>query len=307
MFTVKILGSSSATPAFQRFTSSQVVNYNDRYYLVDCGEGTQMQLQKFKIKYSRIDALFISHLHGDHILGAPGLLASFSIFERNAPLPVFAPRGLKEILDLIFLHSDTYLKYEIQFHALEDYEPGAVIFETDRLTVTSIPLTHRTFCRGFVFKEKNKRRKFNFYKAKELGIPKEYFHLVKQGNDITLADGRKIRADEVLMEREPPLSYAYCSDTSYNEEYHPFIEESSLLYHESTFMDALSERAKDTEHSTAKQAGMTASKAKVKKLIIGHFSARYKDLSPLLEEAKSEFENTDLATEGRIFDLRRDD
>ena len=306
MFTVRILGSSSATPAFQRFTSAQVVNYNDRYYLVDCGEGVQMQLQKYRIKYSRIDALFISHLHGDHILGAPGLLASLSIFERNNPLPVFAPRGMKEILDLVFHHSDTTLKYEIQFHALEDFEPGEVIFETERLTVTSIPLKHRTFCRGFVFKEKNKRRKFNFYKAKELGIPKEYFHLVKAGNDITLPDGREIMADQVLMKREPPLSYAYCSDTCYDEGYHPFIEETSLLYHESTFMDALASRAKDTDHSTAKQAGITAAKANVKKLIIGHFSARYKDLKPLLEEAQAEFENTDLATEGRLFDLRKD-
>ena len=306
MFTVRILGSSSATPAFQRFTSAQVVNYNDRYYLIDCGEGTQMQLQRYRIKYSRIDGIFISHLHGDHILGAPGLLASLSIFERRAPLPIYAPRGLKEILELVFHHSDTQLSYEIQFHALEDFEPGTVIFQTDRLEVKTIPLRHRTFCNGFVFQEKNKRRKFNFYKAKEMGIPKEYFHLLKQGNDIELSDGTQIGADEVLFPAEPPLSYAYCSDTCYHDEYIPYFEDVSPVYHESTFLDELSSRAKSTDHSTAKEAGMAARRANAKKLIIGHFSARYKDLTPLRDEARAEFPNTDLALEGKVFDLRKD-
>lgn len=306
MFTVRILGTSSATPAFSRFTASQVVNYNDRYYLVDCGEGTQMQLQRYRIKYSRIDAIFISHLHGDHILGAPGLLASLSIFERKGPLPVYAPSGLKEIIEIIFKYSDTYLKYDLQFHALEDFEPGEVIFETERLSVKTIPLLHRDFCRGFLFQEKNKRRKFNFYKAKEMGIPKEYFHLLKQENDITLPDGRVIAADEVLFDRGDPLSYAYCSDTFPNEEMMPHIENVSLLYHESTFLDALKKRAADTHHSTAKDAGIAAARSNAKKLVIGHFSARYRDLEPLLEEARAEFENTELAVEGRLFDLRKD-
>ncbi len=306
MFTVRILGSSSATPAFQRFTSSQVVNYNDRYYLIDCGEGTQMQLQKYRIKYSRIDGIFISHLHGDHILGAPGLLASLSIFERKAPLPIYAPRGMKEILELVFEHSDTQLSYEIQFHALEDFEVGSVVFQTDRLEVSTIPLRHRTFCNGFVFREKNKRRKFNFYKAKELGIPKDYFHLLKQGNDIVLEDGKEIKAEAVLFPAEPPLSYAYCSDTCYHDEYIPYFTDVSLVYHESTFLDELSARAKSTDHSTAKEAGMAARRANARKLIIGHFSARYKDLSPLRDEARVEFPNTDLALEGRLFDLRKD-
>lgn len=305
MFTVRILGSSSATPAFQRFTSAQVINYNDRYYLIDCGEGTQMQLQKYRIKYSRIDALFISHLHGDHILGVPGLLASLSIFERTNPLPIFAPRGLEEILKIIFHYSDTLLKYELQFHALEDTEPGDIIFETDRLEVSTVPLVHREFCRGFLFQEKPKRRKFNFYKAKELQIPKEYFHLLKQGNDIHLPDGRDIPADEVLFPPEDPLSYAYCSDTRFNEDYINYINNASVLYHESTFLDALQKRAEQTDHSTALEAGRAARLAEVGKLLIGHFSARYKDLNPLLDEARSEFANTDLATEGKLFDLRK--
>lgn len=306
MFSVRILGSSSATPAFSRFTSAQVVNYNDRYYLVDCGEGVQMQLQKYKIKFSRIDALFISHLHGDHILGAPGLLSSLSIFERVTPLPVYAPAGLREILEVVFKHSETLLRFELQFHALEDFAPGDVIFQTERLQVQSIPLVHRNFCRGFLFSEKNKRRKFDFYRAKELGVPKAYFHLLKQENDVTLPDGRTVRADEVLLHRDPPLSYAYCSDTMPNAEILPYLRDVSLLYHEATFMENMRARAEQTQHSTTLDAARTALACAARRLIIGHFSARYHDLEPLMEEARSVFADTELAIEGRVFDLRKD-
>lgn len=306
MFQVRILGNSSATPAFARFTSSQVVNFNDRYYLIDCGEGTQMQLQKYHVKYSRIDALFITHLHGDHMLGAPGLLSSFSIYERTKPLPVFAPRGLKEILELIFKYSDTVLRYKVEFHALEDYAPGEVIFSTDRLEVVTIPLHHRAFCRGFLFREKNKRRKFNFFKAKALEIPKDYFHLLKQENDVTLPDGRTILANDLLMERESPCSYAYCSDTMPNEEMLPYIQNVSLLYHEATFTEGMRDRAHETHHSTAYEAGTTAAAAQARRLVIGHFSARYRELDDLLAEARSAFAATELALEGRVFDLRDD-
>jgi ribonuclease Z len=307
MFSVRILGSSSATPAFSRFTSSQVINFNDRYYLVDCGEGAQMQLQKYHVKYSRIDALFISHLHGDHMLGAPGLLSSLSIYERTKPLPVFGPRGLMEILDLIFHYSDTVLRYKIEFHALEDFAPGEVIFSTDRMEVISLPLHHRAFCRGFLFREKNKRRKFNFFKAKALEIPKEYFHLLKQEKDVTLPDGRVITAAEMLFDREAPISYAYCSDTMPNAELLPYIEDISLLYHEATFTHDMRERAHETHHSTARDAATVAVEARAKKLIIGHFSARYRELHSLLTEAKAVFPNTELAVEGKLFDLRKDE
>lgn len=306
MFSVRILGSSSATPAFSRFTSAQAVNFNDRYYLVDCGEGIQMQLQKYHVKYSRIDAIFITHLHGDHMLGAPGLLASLSIYERTKSLPLFAPRALMEILQLIFHHSDTVLRYELEFHALEDYAPGEVLFSTDRLEVVSFPLRHRAFCRGFLFREKNKRRKFDFFKAKSLGIPKEYFHLIKQERDVTLPDGRFIKAADLLQDREPPCSYAYCSDTMPCEEMLPYIQDVSLLYHEATFEEELRERAHSTHHSTARDAGETALKVGAQRLIIGHFSARYRELDGLLAEAQAVFPATDLALEGRVFDLRED-
>ncbi len=306
MFQVQILGNSSATPAFSRFMSSQVVNFNDRFYLIDCGEGTQMQLQKYHVKYSRIDALFITHLHGDHMLGVPGLLSSFSIYERGKVLPVFAPRGLQEILELIFHHSDTELRYEVEFHALEDYAPGEVIFSTDRMEVTTIPLHHRSFCRGFLFREKNKRRKFNFFKAKALEIPKDYFHLLKQENDVTLPDGRVIKADDMLMDRDAPRSYAYCSDTMPNAEMLPYIQDVSLLYHEATFTEEFRARAHETHHSTAREAAETAVACGTERLVIGHFSARYRELDQLLAEARAVFPHTELALEGRIFDLRED-
>lgn len=304
MFTVQILGNSSATPAFNRFPSSQLINFNDRYYLMDAGEGVQMQLQRYHLKLSRIDAIFISHLHADHILGLPGLLASLSIFERNTPIVLVGPRGLLEILELIFRHSDTILKYKIDFFALEDFAPGDIVFQTDRLKVTNFELYHRTFCRGYRFGEQNKRRKFNFFKAKELDVPREYFHLLKQENDVTLPDGRKVTADEVLLERESLLSYSYCSDTRFDERIVEQIAGSTLLYHEATFMESLRNRADQTWHSTARDAGRMAALAQVSQLAIGHFSARYRDLEPLLEEARLEFPSAELALEGRIFDLR---
>lgn len=306
MFKVHILGTSSATPAYQRFTSAQVVNYNDRYYLIDCGEGTQMQMKRYRVKASRLDAIFISHIHGDHIFGLPGLVSTMSIMERPRPLPIFGPRALKTILDSLLELTDTYLKYELQFHAMEDFQPGDVIYSTDRMEVVALPLKHRTFCRGFLFREVNKRRRFDFYKAKGLDIPKEYFHLLKQENDVTLPDGRIVRCDEVLLPREPALSYAYCSDTCYHEPLVPFVKGASVMYHEATFLHNLKGRAEETYHSTALEAGRIAALAEVKKLLIGHYSARYRDLKPLLEEAQTAFEATELAAEGKVIDLKKD-
>jgi ribonuclease Z len=304
MFTVQILGNSSATPAFSRFTSAQVVNYNDRYYLVDCGEGLQMQLFRYKIRFSRIDALFISHMHGDHVLGAPGLLSTLHIFEREAPLHIFGPQKLQAMLEQVFQLTDTQLRYPLVFHALEQFAPGEVIFETDKLEVRSIPLTHHVFCRGFLFQEKIKKRKFDYQVARELDIPKQYFHLLKQGNDVELPDGRQILAEGVLFPREPSLSYAYCSDTVANAELIPYIQGVNLLYHEATFMENMRDRAEQTLHSTTLDAAQAACDAEAHTLVIGHFSARYHDLEPLLMEARSIFPRTELALEGRVFDLK---
>lgn len=304
MFEVKILGTSAAIPTTTRNPSAQIVSLNDRHHLVDCGEGTQMQLLKYKVRFSRLDAIFISHLHGDHILGIPGLLNSLSLYERNFPLFLFAPSGLKKAIDAIFAQTQSYLGYELNFIPLEDYSPGDVIYENKSFHVELLPLDHRVFCRGFRFVETAKKRKFDFFKAKSMEIPNKYFGLLKQGNTITLDTGQVVTADEVLFPAEPPLSYAYCSDTRYNEELVDYIKDTKLLYHEATFMEDMRKRAEATAHSTAIQAGKIAKAAQVKKLLIGHFSARYSDLDKLLEEAQSIFPDTGLAQEGDVHLLK---
>ncbi|MCI4667072.1 MAG: ribonuclease Z [Bacteroidia bacterium] len=303
-FEVRIFGTGSAIPTNSRLPSSQIVTINDRHYLVDCGEGTQIQLIRNRIKFSRLDAIFISHMHGDHVLGVPGLLNSLSMYERTHPLKIFAPAGLKDVLDVIFAQTHSYLTYELEFFPLEDYKPGAVIYKTDKFEVSSLPLEHRVFCRGFLFREVNKKPKFDFYKAKALGVPNNYFKLLKQGNTIQLADGREILPDMVLGEAEPPMSYAYCSDTRFVEKLVPYIKRSMLLYHESTFLHDMKSRADETYHSTAKEAATLAKMAEVKHLLLGHFSARYRDLTPFMEEAKEIFSNVQIAREGQVLKLK---
>lgn len=304
MFEVQILGTSAAIPTNSRLPSAQVVTINDRHHLVDCGEGTQMQLLRGKVKYSRLDAIFISHLHGDHILGVPGLLNSLSLYERNFPLKLFAPSGLANILDLVFEQTHSYLNFDLEFIPTEDFAPGSVLYETDRYQVFALPLEHRIFCRGFKFVEINKRPRFDFYKAKALEVPNQYYGLLKQGNQVELEDGRTIIPEDVLLPPESPLSFAYCSDTRYNEELIDHIRHTKLLYHESTFLNDMQERAKETSHSTALDAGRIASAAEVNQLLLGHFSARYKDLKPFLDEARSVFPNTLLAKEGYVFNVK---
>ncbi|MEL6591184.1 MAG: ribonuclease Z [Bacteroidota bacterium] len=305
MFEVKILGTSAAIPTSSRMPSAQVVTIRDRHHLVDCGEGTQIQMLHQRVKFSRLDAIFISHLHGDHILGLPGLLTSLSLYERNFPLKLYAPSGLKEILDLILAKSHSYLSYELEFIPTEDFDPGTVIYQHKDYQVELLPLQHRIFCRGFRFTEnQQKGRKFDFYKAKSLNVPNNLFRLLKQGNSVTLEDGKTILPDEVLLPPEDPLSYAYCSDTSYNEALLEYINGTKLLYHEATFLHDMQQRAKTTAHSTALQAAQMAQKAGVNHLLLGHFSARYKDLEPFLAEARSVFPETTLAKEGQLHKLK---
>lgn len=304
MFQVQVLGTSAAIPTQNRMPSAQVVTINDRHHLVDCGEGTQMQLLRHKVKFSRLDAIFISHLHGDHVLGLPGLLTSLSMYERNFPLKMFGPSGLKDMLDNVFKHTQSYLNYELEFIPTDDFAAGEVIYEADRFQVEILPLQHRIFCRGYRFSEVKKRPKFDFYKAKSLEIPNQYFPLLKQGNAVTLPDGRIIEAEMVMNEADKPLSFAYCSDTRYSEALIDYIRDTRLLYHESTFLHSLKDRAVHTHHSTALEAGQIARQAGVGQLILGHFSARYKDLTPLLDEARSVFPNTQLARDGHVFNVK---
>ena len=304
MFQVQILGTSAAIPTISRRPSAQVVTYNDRHHLVDCGEGTQMQLLKYRVRIARLDAIFISHLHGDHILGLPGFLNTLSIYERTAPLKLFGPPGLQRILSEIFTQTQSYLNYEVEFVSTQDFEPGEVIYKKGTLEVSLLPLTHRIFCRGFLFKEVNKKQKFDFYKAKSLEIPNVYFSLLKQGNAVTLPDGRTIEPDQVLAPPDQALSYAYCSDTQYEEKLLPYINQANLLYHEATFMHDMLARAKETAHSTAQQAATIAAKAEVRQLILGHYSARYKKLDPLVAEARAVFPASELAEQGKIYHVK---
>ena len=301
MFEIRILGSSAAIPVGKRRPTAQVVTYNDRHYLVDCGEGTQMQLGRYRVRLARLDAIFISHMHGDHVFGLPGLLNTMSLLGRNFPLKLYGPAALKPMLDQIFETTQGHITYELEFTATDDFAPGEAIMDTGRLQVQALPLEHRIYCKGFRFQEVNVRPRFNFPRAKELEIPNGYFGNLKRGNVVTLDDGRTIQPEDVLFPPEAPLSYAYCSDTRYAEGLVPFIEKATLLYHEATFDEAFAERAKETFHSTASQAANIAKQAEVNHLLIGHFSARYRELDALLDEAKAVFPTTDLAREGDKF------
>lgn len=263
-----------------------------------------MQLLRYKVRLARLDAIFISHLHGDHILGLPGLLNTLSLYERGHPLKLFAPAELKDVLDTVFSKTFSYLNYQLDFIPTEDFQPGEVIYQGKTFETRLLPLDHRVYCRGFLFSEVNKRPKFNFYKAKSLGIPNNYFSLLKQGNAITLENGNTILPEEVHFDPEPPLSFAYCSDTRYNEDLIDYIRHTRLLYHEATFLHNMKKRAEQTCHSTALEAGQIANQAEVNQLILGHYSARYKDLEPLLKEARSVFPHTSLAREGHVFNVK---
>jgi len=299
-FEVTILGSSSATPIYNRNPSAQVLNINDRLYLVDCGEGTQQQMLRFDIKASRIDHIFISHLHGDHYLGLVGLLSSMHLNGRVKALKLFGPAELKEIIDLQLKYSDTTLQYPIDFIATRTDKPEVILDTTD-ITVESIPLDHRIPTTGFLFKQKKRLKKIIKEKIVELNIPIDQFSAIKKGADYISADGIVYKNWEITNNPKEPKSYAYCSDTIYNESYFAQISNVDLLYHEATFLNSMLDRAQSTFHTTALQAGEIALKTGAKKLLIGHFSARYKTLIELLDEAVSVFPETEVAVEGKTF------
>lgn len=299
-FEVTILGSSSATPIFNRNPTAQALNINERLYLIDCGEGTQQQMLRFDVKASRIDHIFISHLHGDHYLGLIGLLSSMHLNGRKKALYLFGPAHLKEIIDLQFKYSETMLQFPLEFTAI-DAQKAEVIVNNSDVIVETIPLDHRIACTGFLFKEKKRLRKLIKEKLEDLNVPVEYYTALKRGSDYTSASGEVYKNDTLTIDSQIPKSYAYCSDTIYNEQYFEQISNVTLLYHEATFLNDMLDRAKDTHHTTALQAGEIALKTHARKLLIGHFSARYKTLNELLDEARSVFPETELAIEGKTF------
>jgi ribonuclease Z len=301
-FVLKILGSNSAAPAYNRHPTSQLLHVEQYYYLIDCGEGTQMQLSKYKIKYTRISHIFISHLHGDHYLGLTGLLSTMHLNKRTEDLFLFGPAGLAEILILQFKYSDTRLNYKIHFRELtQDRE---VIFENENLTVETIPLNHRIQCTGFLFREKSKKRRLN-KEVLPADLTVQQIIRLKKGEDLYNQQGELLYLNQDLtLPPKPSRSYAYCSDTKYSTCILPQIQQVDLLYHESTFLDEEAARASETFHSTARQAALMAKQANVKQLILGHYSSRYKDLTPFLEEAKEIFPNAILSVEGEDIEVK---
>jgi ribonuclease Z len=301
-FEVTILGSSSATPVYNRNPTSQLLNCNEKFYLIDCGEGTQQQLMRFGIKASKIDHVFISHLHGDHYFGLIGLLSSMHLNGRIKPMKIFGPAALLEILEIQFKHSDTVLRYPIEFTPITADEPR-IIYSNPDVQVETIILNHRIPCTGFKFTEKKRLRKLVVEKLEQDQIPMEYYPLLKRGVDLELPDGRVIYNADYTVDSNAPKSYGYCSDTLADGTYLDRIQDCTVLYHEATFLHELLSRADQTHHTTAKQAAEIAVQTRAMKLLIGHFSSRYKSLQPLLEEATAVFPNTELALEGVTYQI----
>ncbi len=301
-FSVLILGNASAAPTLARNHTSQLVNINEQYYLMDCGEGTQLRLREHKIKLQRINHIFISHLHGDHYLGLIGLLQTMHLLGRITDLHIYSPNGIQEIIEVHLKYSESHLKYKIIYKVV-DTKQSEVVFENSKIIVSTIPLNHRIACSGYLFKEKPKPKRINPAAIKQYEVPKYQINKIKLGEDFTNSEGKIIKNERLTINSLPSFSYAFCSDTKYNEQIIDVIKGVDLLYHEATFIDEHADRAKKTFHSTAKQAAEIALQAGVNRLIIGHFSNRYPDLNVLLTEAKSVFKNTEIATQDNEFEI----
>ncbi|MEY4011980.1 MAG: hypothetical protein RIT22_1104 [Bacteroidota bacterium] len=297
-----ILGCYAATPRTITNPTSQLLEIKNRMFLIDCGEGTQVQLRKNKIKFSKINQVFISHLHGDHFFGLIGLISTFSLLGRTTDLHIYGPKGIKEIVILQLRLSNSWTNYGLFFHELESNE-SVVVFEDDKVLVTTIPLKHRVYTNGFLFQEKAGERKLNMDAVLNYEIESCYYQKIKNGKDITLEDGRVIPNTELTFDPIQPKSYAFCSDTVYHEAILPIIEDVDVLYHESTFLESEQSLAERTLHSTAKEAARIALKANAKQLILGHYSTRYDSINLFKDEAQTVFSEVLLAEDGASFEL----
>lgn len=300
MFAVTILGNNSAVPAFNRHPTSQVVTIDGNNYLVDCGEGTQIQMINYKIRRSKISHIFISHLHGDHYFGLIGLINSFGLLSHQQELHIYGPSPLKEIIELQLKVADTSLCYQLHIHHIDK---AATLVDTDKLTIKCFPTNHRIECYGFSFTRKKQPRKLDPEKAKAFEIPFSFYERLKNGEDYLRKDGMLIKNEMVTSAAEPGKMYAFCADTKYDESLIPHIKNADMIYHETTYLDNLRDRAETRFHSTTKQAALIAKKAGVKKLLIGHFSSKYDTLEEFEAEAKEIFPATELAAEGVCFEV----
>ena len=299
---LNILGCYSATPRTFTNPTAQVLEINNHQFLIDCGEGTQVQLRKHKIKFNRIKHIFISHLHGDHFFGLIGLISTMRLLTREADLHIYAPKGLKEVITLQMKLAKSWTDFQLIFHELTSKE-SELIFEDDKVEVHTIPLDHRVYTNGFLFKEKEGERKLDMNAVLNADINVAYYRKLKQGSDVENNSGEIIKNNTVTKPADKPKSYAFCSDTAYKEDIIPLIREVDALYHESTFLDQHAHLAPKTKHSTAKEAASIAKQANVGQLILGHYSTRYDDLNAFKVEANEHFENVLLADDGKVFEF----
>jgi ribonuclease Z len=300
MLALTILGNNSAVPAFDRHPTSQVVTMDGDLFLVDCGEGTQIQMIKYRIRRSKISHIFISHLHGDHYFGLIGLINSFGLLNHLQDLHIYAPSPLQEIIEWQLKVANTTLPYKLYFHVIGGEE---ILADEEKFIVKCFPTNHRIECYGFSFHQKEGRRKLIVEKAKHYEIPIAFYDKLKDGEDYSQKDGELIKNEWVTEDGPAGKTYVYCADTKYDESIIPHIKDADLVYHETTYLDALQQRAADRFHSTTKQAALIAKKANVKKLLIGHFSSKYDTLEEFETEAREVFQNTELALEGVTYKI----
>ncbi|WP_424494032.1 ribonuclease Z [Salinimicrobium sp. GXAS 041] len=295
-----ILGCYAATPRTFTNPTSQVLEINNELFLIDCGEGTQVELRRNKIKFSKIKHIFISHLHGDHFFGLVGLISTFRLLNRENELHIYGPKGIKEVITLQLKLSSSWTSYPLYFHELENKEPQ-LILNNKKVTVETIPLQHRIYTNGFLFKAKPGDRKLLMNEVLNYEIDVAYYKGIKKGKDAFLEDGTVIPNKKLTTPPEPPQSYAFCSDTKYNPEMVDQIKDVTVLYHEATFLEEHAYLAAPTKHSTAKEAAAIANAANVSNLVLGHYSTRYKDIQLFKDEAEEIFPSVELADDGKTF------
>lgn len=299
-FSVRILGTGAAIPTLKRNASSQLVICQQRHILIDCGEGTQIQMRKHKVKFQRIQLILISHLHGDHVLGLPGLIGTMQLLGRTKPLTIIGPKGIEALLDTFFKLAGLHVSFPIHFQALENKQSG-IIYEDKCIEIKTFPLRHRIPTYGFRINEKPGKRHLNKEAFDKTGVSVSYIEKLTSGQDIVDNQGVVVKYKDVTDPPSPTKSYAYCSDTSYFPELVEHIKNVDLLYHEATFTEKLIDRAKETYHSTAKQAALIAQQAEAKRLILGHFSARYDNAEEHLKEASEVHSHVFTPEDGAYF------
>ena len=300
---ITILGCHSATPRVNAHPTSQYLEINSRHFLIDCGEGTQSRMRQYKVGFSKIDHIFISHLHGDHVFGLVGLVSTFGILSREKPLHIYGPKGIQKLIEVQLEISQSHVKFEIVFHELTSKE-SILVYEDKKVEVWTIPLHHRTYTNGYLFKEKLRPRNLNIEAIKQIEeIEICDYNNLKAGRDFTLSDGTVLKNEQLTFDPPKPLSYAFCSDTMYKPDIADIIEDTDLLYHESTFLSDREDLAEKTKHSTAEQAAKIAKLANAGRLILGHYSSRYSDLGLFKKEAQAVFQPVELAEAGKKFSI----